>query len=283
MFRKHGDFNRREAQGEPAFARNQRYCRNGSYFPPFPACDLAEEAVMNFNTTSFIAGVGSVVVVLSTGFAGGYFLANPSRVNPPNRLQRLAAEDHTAPAVTTAKPEVVATAMPAAPLPAAPAVNTAPAAATVTTAAPLNSATPTPAQPAMQAATAAPAPASADVKAPEPVRTVNVSETTAPVADKSNKTGDKNSSQKPGADADNQRPSEARFVERKRSDSRRIAEQQRKQQELEVATVAVRRIIHDRDAPDLIIRDRRPTTDMVENDPPEAPASPMPHFNLFGQ
>ena len=42
---------------------------------------------MKFNTTSYLAGVGSVVVVLSTGFAGGYFLANPTRTEPPNRLQ----------------------------------------------------------------------------------------------------------------------------------------------------------------------------------------------------
>ncbi len=46
---------------------------------------------MAFNTTSFLAGVGSVVAVLSSGLAGGYFLANPSHIDPPNRLQRVAA------------------------------------------------------------------------------------------------------------------------------------------------------------------------------------------------
>lgn len=95
---------------------------------------------MTFNTTSYIAGVGSVVVVLSTGFAGGYFLANPTRIDPPNRLQRLAAEDHTAPA--TAKPEVVAAATPA---PTAAPVTPAPAAAAVAAAA-----TPAPQPPAQQ-------------------------------------------------------------------------------------------------------------------------------------
>ena len=58
---------------------------------------------MTFNTTSYLAGVGSVVVVLSTGFAGGYFLANPTRIDPPNRLQRLAAEDHSAHGYRNAK------------------------------------------------------------------------------------------------------------------------------------------------------------------------------------
>jgi hypothetical protein len=45
---------------------------------------------MAFNTTSNLAGVGSVVVILSTGFAGGYQLAYPTHPDPPNRLQRLA-------------------------------------------------------------------------------------------------------------------------------------------------------------------------------------------------
>lgn len=34
---------------------------------------------MAFNTASFLAGIGSVVVVLSTGFAGGYFFASPDQ------------------------------------------------------------------------------------------------------------------------------------------------------------------------------------------------------------
>ena len=85
---------------------------------------------MTFNTTSYLAGVGSVVAVLSTGFAGGYFLANPTHVDPPNRLQRLAAKNHdakaTAPATAAAKPETVAEATSAAPAtPAPPAAPTA--------------------------------------------------------------------------------------------------------------------------------------------------------------
>ena len=57
---------------------------------------------MAFNTGSFLAGVGAVVAVLSTGFAGGGMVANPNHTEPPNRLQRLAADSANAKAVTPA-------------------------------------------------------------------------------------------------------------------------------------------------------------------------------------
>jgi hypothetical protein len=64
---------------------------------------------MAFSTTSFLAGVGSVVVVLSTGFAGGYLIAGPDRNAPPNRLQRVAdtkdAKAADTNAASTAKPQ----------------------------------------------------------------------------------------------------------------------------------------------------------------------------------
>jgi hypothetical protein len=232
---------------------------------------------MTFNTTSFIAGVGSVVVVLSTGFAGGYFIANPTRVDPPNRLQRLAAEDRSkapAPTQPTAKPEVVAAATPAAAAaPATPVVTPAPSAAPPPT-------QPASAQPAASPAPAAPAPEAkaSEAKAPEPAQTVATREATPPAADKPD--ADKVTPPKAGADKER---GEARYVERnKRGDARKVAEQQRKQRELEVATVAVRRIIHDRDGQDVIIRDRD-APELVENDPPQAPALAMPRLNLFGQ
>jgi hypothetical protein len=222
---------------------------------------------MKINTTSYLAGVGSVVAVLSTGFAGGYFLANPTHVNPPNRLQRLAAEDHTAPAA--AKPEAVA------------------AATSAPTAAPMAAAAPAPVTPAaqppaqqaeMQQAAKTPTTSPADVKAPEPARTAAAQETISPAADKAD--AEKANTQK--ASIDKARTDEPKLAERKRSDARKVAEQQRKQRELEVATVAVRRIIHGRDAPDIVIRDRDADV-VVENDPQQAPAPQMPHFNLFGQ
>ena len=65
---------------------------------------------MAFNRTSYMAGVGSVFMVLSTGFAGGYFMANPTHNDPPNRLQRLASAQDAKPvaqATPSAKPEMV--------------------------------------------------------------------------------------------------------------------------------------------------------------------------------
>jgi hypothetical protein len=240
----------------------------------FSVCNFAEKAPMTFNTTSYLAGVGSVMAVLSTGFAGGYFLANPTQVDPPNRLQRLAAEDHAtkapAPATAAAKPEIVAAATPAA-APAAPAPPAAPVA-----------------QPAPQTAVA-----SAETKTAEPVRTVASQETSAPIA-AGRPDADRTNTEKLNADkanvekvsADKARAAEAKQPERRRSEARKIAEQQRKQRELEVATIAVRRIIHDRDAPDTVRGREAPDRDapiIIETDQPERSAPEMPHFNLFGR
>jgi hypothetical protein len=192
---------------------------------------------MAFNTTSFLAGIGSMAAVLSTGLTGGYFLANPSHINPPNRLQRVAAANQDSkPSVTTdTKPEVVAAAAPIAP----PAPTTGQAAQTPAPAA----------QPAV--ATAQP-----DTGAkPNDAKTNDA---------KAN--GEK-------ANADKARSAEARSVEKKRAENRKITEQQRKQRELEVAAVAVRRIIHERDGSDIA----------ADSDPAETPAAEMPHFNLFRQ
>ena len=43
---------------------------------------------MTFNTTSYLAGVGTVVAVLSTGFAGGYF---PGESDPYRSSKPIAA------------------------------------------------------------------------------------------------------------------------------------------------------------------------------------------------
>jgi chemosensory pili system protein ChpA (sensor histidine kinase/response regulator) len=247
--------------------------------PLFSVCNFAEKAPMTFNTTSYLAGVGSVVAVLSTGFAGGYFLASPTHVDPPNRLQRLAAEDHAtkapAPATAAAKPEIVAAATPAA----APATPAPPVAPVVQ---------PVPQQPDPQTAVL-----SAETKAAEPVRTVASQETSAPIA-AGRLDADRANTEKLNADkanvekvsADKARTAEAKQPERRRSEARKIAEQQRKQRELEVATIAVRRIIHDRDAPEIVRGREAPDRDapiIIETDQPEPAAPEMPHFTLFGQ
>ena len=74
------------------------------------------------------------------------------------------------------------------------------------------------------------------------------------------------------------RSTDTRAAEKKRAEPRRIAEQQRKQRELEVATIAVRRIIHERDASDAVV-----VSDQADGLAADRPAAEMPHFNLFGQ
>jgi hypothetical protein len=215
---------------------------------------------MAFNTTSFMAGVGAVVAVLSTGVAGGYLLTNPSHIDSPNRLQRVAAsnqEANPAPVAAAAKPEIVADAAPTA----------APAPATEQAAQPVPQ---TAAVPAVQ-----PVVAPVEAKAPEPAHTATNQETAAP-APMAKPDTDAKPIEK--ANIDKARTAEAhaveaRAIEKKRTGTRKVAEQQRKQRELEVATIAVRRIIHGRDASDVV----------VDSDQPEQPAAEMPHFNLFGQ
>jgi hypothetical protein len=60
---------------------------------------------MAFNTTSFFAGVGSVVALVTVGFAGGAMLA-PSPKMEPNRLERLAAVNSPAIAAKAETPPV---------------------------------------------------------------------------------------------------------------------------------------------------------------------------------
>ena len=209
---------------------------------------------MALNKTSFLAGVGSVVAVLSTGLAGGYFLAgNSSHIDPPNRLQRVAAanqDSKPAPVATDARPEVVATSAPiAAPAP----EQAAPTAAAI-----------------QEAAVPAPA-AKPDTDAKSAEARNNDAKTADTKTADTMTTNAKVHSEK--ANLDKARAADARAGEKKRTETRKIAEQQRKQRELDVATIAVRRIIHERDAPDVV----------VDSDQTEQPAAEMPHFNLFRQ
>jgi hypothetical protein len=187
---------------------------------------------MAFSTTSYLAGVGSVVVILSTGFAGGYMLANPTHRDPPNRLQRLAADGQdtrpVAQATPATKPEVVAMAEPA----------STPARATP--------------QPAAAEPAAQPAPVPAAAKAPEPIR----SSAAQVNAEKAN-------AERSGAEK--ARIAEAKAAEKKRAEARKFAERQRKQRELEVATMAVRQMMHDRDNEEFAAMDQ------PEPPPPEMP------------
>jgi hypothetical protein len=61
---------------------------------------------MAFSSTSFIAGVGSVVAIVTVGFAGGAMLAPSSPKMEPNRLERIASANAPAISAKTETPPV---------------------------------------------------------------------------------------------------------------------------------------------------------------------------------
>jgi hypothetical protein len=199
---------------------------------------------MAFSTTSYMAGIGSVVVVLSTGFAGGYFLANPTQNDPPNRLQRVVAS---------------------APPPASAAQPTNPPQREVAEAAP--SATLAAVAPPQPSATPAAAPPQPTPPEPTPPAVQQAPVSVAPVASKEPEPD------RGAAEQDRQRAADAaRSAEKKKIEARKIAERQRRHRDIEYAAAAVKRMLHDRDA-----------REMVENDGPDTAAPEAPRFVLFGQ
>jgi hypothetical protein len=79
---------------------------------------------MTFNTTSFLAGVGTMFAAVALGFAGGAMITSSPKVEQ-NRLERVAAN---VPVVTqTAAPKADPTAVPAVPAARSETVETAPA------------------------------------------------------------------------------------------------------------------------------------------------------------
>jgi hypothetical protein len=65
---------------------------------------------MSFSTTSYLAGVGTVVAALTVGFSGALFLAPPAEHVEQNRLQRVASSapipNPTSQEEITPKPEI---------------------------------------------------------------------------------------------------------------------------------------------------------------------------------
>lgn len=180
---------------------------------------------MPFNTKSYLAGVGTVVAALTIGFSGGFFLAPTAEHVEQNRLQRVTSSapiSNPAPqAAIMAKAEVTeATQIPLAPAP-------------------------SPQQPApsetvpVMAKAIEPAPAPVVAKAAEPVRSAS-----------------EESVAKPEINTDRMRAAEAN-AERKRARDQRSAER-RKQREIELATVAVRRMLSDRDPQQVADRTESP-------------------------
>ena len=160
---------------------------------------------MPINTSSYFAGVATAFAAVALGFAGGFIVSNPTqKVEPPNRVERVAAN---------------------APLPNPPGVQTAAPVAQPDTAAPVPpAAAPEPAAPQPVAEQPPPAQQQAaqqPAAAPTPV----------PVVAKDD-----------AAELAKIREADLKAAERKRAQHRRWAERQRHQQELDAATAQVRQI-----------------------------------------
>jgi hypothetical protein len=195
--------------------------------------------LMSFNTTSYLAGVGSVVAALTIGFSGGFFIATPTQQPEQNRLQKVMA---SAP-VSSPMPQTAAVPEPQ--------TNAAPKAeiAQANTSSGPNAVIQQPARPEaipIMAKAAEPEPAVA--KAPEPVRPVAQPESGAQQT----------------ADAERIRAEEAKAAKRKRTEARKLAER-KKQREIESATLAVKRMLRDRDPQQV------------------AEGTETPRFGFFGQ
>ena len=167
---------------------------------------------MSFSTTSYLAGVGSVIAALAIGFSGGFFIAKPTPYAEQNRLQR----------VTSSAP----IASPA-PQTAAPAVTEARVISTEST--PL----------AVQPTPPETIPVIAKAAEPEPAPMITKSE---PVHAAAEQERDAQSS----LNAEKLRAADAKAAERKRIEVRKLAER-RKQREIEAAAAAVKRMLRDRD------------------------------------
>jgi type IV secretory pathway VirB10-like protein len=170
---------------------------------------------MPINTTSYFAGVATAFAAVALGFAGGFGVSNPTqKVEPPNRVERVAANAPLAnpqgvqAAAPVAKPDTAPPVPPAAaPEPAAPQ--------------PVAEQQPPAQQQAAQQPAAAPAPAPVVAKddAAEPAKI---------------------------------READLKAAERKRAQHRRWAERQRHLQELDAATAQVRQV--DRGEGELVVQ-----------------------------
>lgn len=178
---------------------------------------------MSFSTKSYLAGVGSVVAALTVGFSGGFFMAAPTQNFEQNRLQRVTSSaliSNPAPQITASlKPEVTSASAASAPAP----VTQQPARPETT---PVIAKAVEPESAPVMPRESAPAMA----KAPEPARAEAAEE----------------SEVQANVNAEKIRAAEAKAAERKRSEAKKLAER-RKQREIELAAVAVKRMLRDRE------------------------------------
>lgn len=200
---------------------------------------------MSFSTKSYLAGVGSVIAALTIGFSGGFFIAKPPPYVEQNRLQRVtSAAPIASPAPQTA------TALPAPGITEARVIRT-------ESPPPPPAAQPTPPE-TMPVMAKAPEPAPVVAKS-EPAPAVAKSE---PVRTAVEQARDPSSN----LNAEKLRVADSKAAERnKRIEARKLAER-RKQREIELATIAVKRMLRDRGNPQQV-------ADGIET----------PRFGFFGQ
>jgi hypothetical protein len=203
---------------------------------------------MTFNKSSFFAGVGSVFAAIVIGFAGGAIITGGAGVQPPNRVERVAAGEalqkssgHAA--VASGQPAAVATTpapeptMAAAP---APASDPQPMAQR-----------PAPAAPATASNEAAPAPKTQ--QSPPAPAVIAKGDDALPV--RNDQASDRTAEWKKAA-------------ERRRAEERKFAER-RKRQDIEQAANAIRQMKRDGVIDQVVQRD-------------EAPRVEAPRFGFFG-
>lgn len=176
---------------------------------------------MPFSTKSYLAGVGTVVAAITIGFSGGFLLAPSTDHVEQNRLQRITSSAPIAnPAPQTSAPRLENAEANAAPAPAL---------------------QPPPRMIPVMAKAVEPEQAPVTAKAPEPDRAA-VEQVRAGRAE---------------MNVEKMRAAEARAEERKRARQQRSAER-RKQREIDLATVAVKRMLRDGDPQQVADRTESP-------------------------
>jgi hypothetical protein len=227
--------------------------------------ETVEILTMSFNPVSYFAGIGTVFVAIAVGFGGGLLMTNSvHNPDPPNRVERVAS---SAPLVspTTPTPPNTAQASTTPVVAPAPAPNPSASATSVATATPQVGPPSSPPQASTSSQRAVPQqPPSAEVARAndqQPARTQQ------PAVPNDQPAVVRESNAKPqDQDADARK-----IAEKKQADRRKWAERKRKQQELEAATVEVRKTE----------RGEGPQ-EVIQRDIVEMPRIEMPRLGFFG-
>jgi hypothetical protein len=223
---------------------------------------------MTFNPVSYFAGIGTVYAAITVGFGGGLLMTHSVHdTAPPNRVERVTAAARLSPpsVAQTPKPDaqpsvtpVVAAAAAPAPGPSAPVT-----AATTPTSEAGSSPSPT------QASTSPPQ-AVPQLPAADVVRAASQQPATSMQAAVPN--DQQSVVRETNAKPQDQDIEAKRIAERKQVERRKWAERKRRQQDLETATVEVRKIERSDGA-----------QEVVQKDTIEIPRIEMPRLGFFGE